>query len=112
MCTCNQRKECFMSDDRKRSAGMTFLGLAVGFAAGALTILLSDPDNRRKVKEKTDELMEQGKEKTKETVDKVAIKLREATDKVQQKVHEVADKTQVKVKKEIDKTEEDLRAEG
>lgn len=101
-----------MSDSGRRGSGITLMGLVLGFAAGALTVLLSDPNNRKKVKEKTDEMLDQGISKSSTTIEKVAEKAKEAVDKLQETVHTTADKTVKKVKGEIDKTEEDLKNEG
>lgn len=97
-----------MSEDNKNSSKAGMIGLAIGFAAGALTVLLSDPDNRKKVKDTTGELLDTTVDTTRSTVEKVAGKVKDTADKVQTRVKASVDNAAKSVKAEIDEVEDKL----
>ncbi|MDQ3098386.1 MAG: YtxH domain-containing protein [bacterium] len=68
-------------------------GLVLGFLAGAAAVILSDPEKREKVKEKTAELVDKTKTTVLPTViDKIAETVREKTDKIQEDIEEIEKK--------------------
>lgn len=67
-----------MSEKNNNSFGVALFGLVLGFAAGAATIILSDPEKRQVVKEKSVEALNTVSEKSK----KLAEKVRDTADNV------------------------------
>jgi gas vesicle protein len=84
------------------SSGM--LGLIFGFVAGAVAVILSDPDNRDKVKSKSTEFASKARESVSTLADSIKEGSQKVNDAVQHKVTEIDDA----VTKEIDKTKEEV----
>ncbi len=79
-------------------------GLVLGFLAGAAAVILSDPDKREKVKEKTAELID----KSKTTVIPAVVStltdtVKEKADQLQDTITEKVSQAENKVNDEIDK---------
>ncbi len=80
-------------------------GLVLGFLAGAAAVLLSDPDRREKVKEKTSELVDKTKTSVLPAVSKLADTVKEKSDQLQEALSDTVAKAEEKIDQEIQKTE-------
>ncbi len=86
-------------NDNGFSSGM--LGLMFGFVAGAVAVILADPENREKVVQTTTKVAG----KAKETIVTVAETIKEGSDKMNNTVKAKIAEIEEAVDTEIDKTE-------
>ncbi len=93
--------------DRQDNSFQTgVFGLVLGFLAGAAAVILSDPDKREKVKEKTAEIVD----KTKTTVIPAVVStitenIKEKTDQLSDSINKTVSKVENSVNGEIEKIE-------
>jgi gas vesicle protein len=92
-----------MHNENNNRTKIGFISLLLGFIAGALLVILSDPDNRKKLKEKSDELMDNTKDKSKDLIGNIATTVKTSAEKVQQKVQSTLDHATETIDAEIEK---------
>jgi len=92
-----------MSNDRKdNSFQVGVMGLMFGFLAGAVAVILSDPDKREKVIDKAAEVFDTTKTTTIDTVNTLASTIKDKTEQMRKTVTEVVENAEKTLEQEIE----------
>jgi uncharacterized membrane-anchored protein YhcB (DUF1043 family) len=92
-----------MRNENNNRTKIGVISLLLGFVAGVLLVILSDPDNRKKLKTKSEELIDNTKDKSRDLIGNIATMVKTSAEKVQQKVQSTLDHATETIDNEIEK---------